>query len=476
MSDRQQSGAAFGQNRDRALISALAAELGPSWNAQASASLHGYFAPARVDGRRTVLSSCSASPLSECGRAICLRVVDHLLEAPDQAAIRQRVTSYHAMFAENVTRLVGALAGTTVVLAASPADAFRMMGMLFAIEAKPKPLRVLVRTIGEVASAVPAGMEGRHVVPGLRHGQLAVDARIEVIEIPMRRRDGEVIDDTELALAFQDYARKTDRLPLVYSSLGDATGLVGPRGSGALALDASQMRLRPDRIGPHLLCGMPIVMAGSTFLGGPAESAVLLVPTQRFAAGVLSAARRHWRADSHPDWDLRLGPNRAMRSMLRWLPALDNLRNIVALGSRADTLAARMTMELTGFLERYPDFHVFPGRDIHQVATCGREAGIAAFAVRDRRRADRWLPMPELLALYHNLAQAGVLTGHPLPVGARGALRLAIGAEDILRGDIRDSLEHLEAALQGLGFRPEAGAARDMAKRGRTAHQLRDLH
>ena len=42
--------------------------------------------------------------------------------------------------------------------------------------------------------------------------------------------------------------------------------------------------------------------------------------------------------------------------------------------------------------------------------------------------------MPELLALYHGMAEAGVLIGHPVPVGARGALRLAIGAEDILRG------------------------------------------
>jgi hypothetical protein len=452
MSDRQKSGAWFSHYREEALVEALAAELGPSWNAKAPTSLHGYFAPARGAGRHRVLSSCSGSPLSERARALCLQICEWIIEAPDRAAVRERIAGIDGMFAENVTRLVGAPAGTAVVLAASPADAFRLMGMLFSIEAKRKPLRVLVPTIGEIASAVPSGMEARYVEPGPRHGQVALEANIEVTQIPMRGRGGEVIDDTELARSFAEYSRKTDSLPLVYSSLGDATGLVGPRASGALALDASQMRLRPDRIGLHLSCGMPMVIAGSTFLGGPAESGALLVPPDRFPAEVLREARRRWRADTRPDWDGRLGPNRALRSLLRWLPALENLRQMVALGPRADTLVARMTMELTAFLGRFPDFHVFPGRDVHQVATCGREAGMAAFAVRDQKRPDRWLTMPELIALYHRLADAGVLIGHPVPVGARGALRLAIGAEDVIRGDIRGSLHHLEEAFKGLGF------------------------
>jgi hypothetical protein len=411
MSDRRKSSAWISHGREQALIGALAAELGPGWDADASASLHGYFAPARGAGRHTVLSSCSGSPLSDGARALCLQIFEWIIEAPDQVAMRERIAGIDGMFAENMTRLVGAPPGTAVVPAASPADAFRLMGMLFAVEAKGKPLRVLVPTIAEIASAVPAGMEARHVVPGPRHGQVALESNIEVIQVPMRGRGGEVI-------------------------------------------------------------------AGSTFLGGPAESGALLVPPDRFPAKVLGEARRRWRADTRPDWDARLGPNRALRSLLRWLPAPENLRSVVALGPRADTRVARMTMELAGFLGRFPDFHVFPGRDVHQVATCGREAGMAAFAVRDQKRQDRWLPMPELIALYHRLADAGVLIGHPVPVGSRGALRVAIGAEDVLRGDIRASLEHLEAALQGLGFRPEANAPRDTTKRDRraTAQQLRDMH
>lgn len=481
MSDRRKSGAWLGHSREQALVSALAAELGPSWDAQATESLHGYFAPARGADRHTVLSSCSGSPLSERAHALCLGEIDWILDAPDPAAMRGRIDVIRAVFRENVIRLVGASAGTVVVPVASPADAFRLLGILFSIEANRKPLRVMVPTIGEIASAMPAGMEARHVLPGPRQGQAAPEPNIEVIQIPMRRRCGEVIDDTELATTFREYCRKTDSIPVVYSSLGDATGLVGPRGSGALALDASQMRLRPDRIGLHLQCGMPVVIAGSTFLGGPAESAALLVPDNRFPAGVLREARAHWRGDIRPHWDIRLGPNRALRSLLRWRPALETLRHIVPLGSRADTIVARMTMEITAFLGRYQAFHVFAGRDGHQVATCGREAGMATFAVRDQGRPDRWLTMPQLIALYHRLAEAGVLIGPPVAVGCRGALRLAIGAEDVLRGDILESLAHLEEALKSLGFLPASapvGPDADAVRRGRrgAASHGRCLH
>jgi hypothetical protein len=84
----------------------------------------------------------------------------------------------------------------------------------------------------------------------------------------MRRQGGEVSDDRDLALSFGKYTLNTDRPALVYSSLGDATGLIGPPTSGALALDASQMRLRPDRIGVHLAYGMPVVI-GIDFPGRP---------------------------------------------------------------------------------------------------------------------------------------------------------------------------------------------------------------
>lgn len=111
-------------------------------------------------------------------------------------------------------------------------------------------------------------------------------------------------------------------------------------------------------------------------------------------------------------------------------------------------------MELTAFLERFPDFHVFEGRDNSQAHDGGRDAGTVAFAVQSLKRKGRWLPMPDLIGLYYALAQAGVLIGPPVGIGTRGALRLAIGAPDILRGEIGPSLAHLETALRGLGYQP----------------------
>ncbi|GAB0119876.1 hypothetical protein [Acidisoma sp. 7E03] len=439
--------------KEQALIDALAAELGPSWDPRLSGSLHGYFAPARGAAGRSVLSSCTGSPLGDDARALCLDTVAWITGGPDRAAIRKRAARVRDTVVESLLQLVGAPAGTEVVLAASPADSFRLMGMLYAIEAEGQPLRVLVPTVAEIASAVPMGLEARHVLSGPRFGEEAPDGPIEVIQIPMRRHGGEVIDDGELALKFRDHAARVDRRALVYSSLGDATGLIGPRASGALGIDASQMRLRPDRIGAHLALGLPVVIAGSTFLGGPAESGALLVPSDRFKAAALREARRRWREDAKADWEVGEGPNRGLRHVLRWLPAVENLRRLAALGTRADTLIAYVTMELTTFLGRFADFHVFPGRDVHQVATCGREAGMVTFAVRDLKRPNRWLPMPELVTLYHRIADAGALIGHPVGVGSRGGLRLAISAEDVLRGDIAESLDRLETVFHGIGYR-----------------------
>jgi hypothetical protein len=148
MSDRQRK-SAWRDRWEQALVDALSAQLGPSSDAKAPASLHGYFAPARgTDGHR-VLSSCSGSPFAEGGRRVCLEICDWINESPGRAAMRERIDGIDGMLIETVTRLVGAPPGTTAVLAASPADAFRLMGGLFSIEAKGKPLRLPVPTIAE---------------------------------------------------------------------------------------------------------------------------------------------------------------------------------------------------------------------------------------------------------------------------------------------------------------------------------------
>ena len=133
--------------------------------------------------------------------------------------------------------------------------------------------------------------------------------------------------------------------------------------------------------------------------------------------------------------------------MLRWLPALDNLRGMYALGKKAEVRITRMTYEIMNVLEEFPNIAVLDGRAENHVAICGRDSGIVSFAIRDPDRPQRWLTMPDLITLYHELAGAGVLLGHPAIAGGRAALRIAVSAEDVQHGDIDPSLARLADAL-----------------------------
>lgn len=72
-----------------------------------------------------------------------------------------------------------------------------------------------------------------------------------------------------------------------------------------------------------------------------------------------------------------------------------------------------------------------------------------------KRMKQPWFTMPDLIALYHDLAGAGVLLGHPVMAGGRAALRIAISAEDVQRGDIGPALARFNDALtRANGLRP----------------------
>ena len=54
--------------------------------------------------------------------------------------------------------------------------------------------------------------------------------------------------------------------------------------------------------------------------------------------------------------------------------------------------------------------------------------------------------MDELRQLYRGLAGQGVLLGQPVDLGPFGALRVAIGMRDVVRGSIEESLRRLAEA------------------------------
>lgn len=114
-----------------------------------------------------------------------------------------------------------------------------------------------------------------------------------------------------------------------------------------------------------------------------------------------------------------------------------------------------MTFAIATFLEEFLDIEVLPGRTERHVAICGRESGIVTFSIRDPARRGHWLAMPDLVALYHDLAAAGVLLGHPVMAGGRAALRIAISAEDVQCGEIGPALARFNESLtRANGLRP----------------------
>ena len=151
------------------------------------------------------------------------------------------------------------------------------------------------------------------------------------------------------------------------------------------------------------------------------------------------------------NWKTGLGFSKGFANMLRWMPGLHAMEHIANLGPKADIRMAQLTMELKDFLAEFPDFETFESRHSDHVAFCGRDLGIVPFAVRRGKRG--WMSMPELIGLYDALAAQNVLLGLPITIGNRAALRLSLGAGDIVAGSITPKLARLAGALKTAGFR-----------------------
>ena len=109
-------------------------------------------------------------------------------------------------------------------------------------------------------------------------------------------------------------------------------------------IDATQMRVRASRIADFLKLGYPIVISGSTFLGGPSPSGALLVPPNTFGETLMSQARALLAEDTGLDWKTGRGFSKGFGNMLRWMPGLQALEHFADLGSKADTRMAQVTM------------------------------------------------------------------------------------------------------------------------------------
>ncbi|MCB8882906.1 hypothetical protein ACELLULO517_21850 [Acidisoma cellulosilytica] len=440
----------FDCDREAALMAMLSAGVAAPAKGEPQGLLR-HFIPRRVRNDEFALfSSCSAMPLLDWAYETCEAPYHYVINGQDRGDVKNLLVELKRLFHEKLLKAISAPPGTKMLVASSPADAFRIAAMLFTLACDGEPMRWLAPSFGELGSDVPAGMRGHVVRPGEDHGDALLADNIEVVEISLRQARGEFIDDADIAETYRRHQRASGGRSIGLLTFGDATGAAGPLAMQADMIDATQMRVRASRIADFLKLGYPTVISGSTFLGGPLPSGALLVPPNTFGETVMNQAAELLAEDTGLNWKSGLGFSRGFGNMLRWMPGLHALEQFVDLGPKADIRMAQMTMELKDFLAEFPDFEGFESRHIHHVAFCGRDSGIVPFAVRRGKRG--WMSMPELIGLYDTLAAQNVLLGLPITIGNRAALRLSLAAGDISVGSIAHKLGRLADALETVGF------------------------
>ena len=210
-------------------------------------------------------------------------------------------------------------AGTSVILAPSIAAA-----------------RDLARAIAYSIHGVPAG----EISAGAAE---SADDMGDTVDVPLRLADGKSREAREINHEALQAARNMAS-PLLVHVLDQArSGLTGLTRAGADAIsreretltliDASEMRTTPDCLNWDLQAGRLVLISGSTFLGGHANSAALLVPAS-LAMRLTHAAPSHLIAeaaahDMAPEWrDLFCtegAPRHNIGLGLRWSAALAEL-------------------------------------------------------------------------------------------------------------------------------------------------------
>ena len=450
MSSRRIKQPWFTQDLEVTMMATLTMGLKPWFMAAAPAGLDKYLWPGRPNRDLTVLSSCCGVPVTESAYEACREAFSHIAEASSP----RRAGHYFERLREGIVQ--GIRDGLSVpldapiILTQSVPEAFRLAASLLWLEADCKPMTAILPASGESVSSIPLAVQGRIRDGGPGHDGAGILEGVDLVQVGLRQSDGRLRHDVQLLESFHLEAERAASQPIVYGSLGDGTGTVAPLScppQARLVLDAAQMRLRPERVGAHLRRGWPVVISGSGFLGAPGTTGALVLPPGRFGDLLVERVVAIGGFDFREGWDPESGPLPYSGCVLRWLPALDNLRGMNALGKKAEVRIAQMTFEIASFLEDYPDIAVLPGRTEHHVAICGRDSGIVTFAVRAPVKPQGWSTMAELIALYQDLAEAGVLLGHPVMAGGRAALRIAVSAEDVLHGGIGPSLARLGDAL-----------------------------
>ncbi len=389
-------------------------------------------------------SSCTASPIDPLGFAAAEDAYDDIMGASTTRARDERLADHREAIAAAVCAHYGAAESARAIVCASGTDALLIAARLLATEAPHAATTAILTEAGETGAGVPRAVTGPPFDDRRRStaDDEANASEVTTIAIPLRDARGTPHPEDVVNDAYARIAAGVRGRAVVYQMYGTKTGLIAPSAIPSnidVVVDACQARIGAAAVRAHLAHGRPVAITGSKFFGGPAFSGALLVPRDRFSAAAMRTAAALEGALPR-EGPLGLGP------VLRWTAALPAMQAFAAREESAAALLDRRMALVEAGIAAQPALVALPGLARFGDAWSER-ASIASFCIRDRRDAQRLLTPEELRPIYETLAADGVFVGQPVTIGAFGALRIAIGARELLDPTTEHDIPRLFAAL-----------------------------
>ncbi len=422
-------------------------------------------------------ASSAASPISPRGHAAAESAFARLLTGGPRAGVE-----WTQAIRTRLLRLYG-VPGAEAILAASGTEA-EFVALTLARTLLARPITTIVPAAGETGGGIRLAAAGCHVLastalgarvePGTHLSGL-VAADVGVVEIAVRAADGAArgfaaVD--RMVLAQAQAALSADRDVLVHCLDTSETGLAGFSRSTAEALqasadgrcvvvvDARQLRCSAATIRRDLAAGFLVMIAGSTFAGGPAFSGAVLVPPAladrlgRVAPppglGACSA-RNDWPGRLHAQLEPVLPTTLNIGLGLRWEAALAELEALEALDpdlrgaivARFGALVEHHVAAADG-LTLVDGGEAAPDRPRTIVPILTHDGDGAALCARALQRAMMTSMETE------GPARRIVHLGRPVDIGRAAALPVALSAPQICAVAARAATSSLEEAMAPL--------------------------
>jgi hypothetical protein len=250
--------------------------------------------------RPSAVLAYASSTANDIGAAAFARVEEVLAEvgaAPSPAVYAARLEAMRG----RIRAAYGVPDEVAIVFAPSGTD-LEYVALALVAGRAPGGTNAVLLGADEVGSGCIYSAHGRYfanetalcapVTPGDKVPGLG-DSTVDLLDVPVRDRDGRVRDSAEIAARMDESiaaASAASRHSLVHIVHGSKTGLILPaledvdalrvrHGENAtLVVDACQARITSPAVGDYLARDAIVFITGSKFMGGPPFSGFALVP------------------------------------------------------------------------------------------------------------------------------------------------------------------------------------------------------